>query len=155
MLNAAIGQMYRCITQRNLAAITPKSWADFEKEKIEIHLKTCKRYVMTKINENRVKWLHIRLTDKEHQKLHSKFSKSTCSKLSDYARKTLLDKPITIKVRNQSLDDFMAEMIVLRNELNAIGNNYNQLVKRLHSLQQFSEIKSWLLFHESARKILL
>ncbi len=99
--------------------------------------------------------LHIRLTDKEHQKLHSKFSKSTCRKFSGYARKVLPDKPVTMNQRNQSLDDFMAEMIVLRNELNAIGNNYNQLVKRLHSLKEFSDIKNWLLFHESARKILL
>ena len=110
---------------------------------------------MSETNENRVKWLHIRLTTKEHEKLHNKFSKSTCRKLSDYARKILLDKPITIKQRNQSLDDFMAEMIVLRKELNAIGSNYNQLVKRLHSMKDFSEIKTWLLYHESARKILL
>lgn len=110
---------------------------------------------MSETNDKRVKWLHLRLSDNEHKKLCDKFSKSTCRKLSDYARKVLLGKPVTIKQRNQSLDDFMAEMIGLRNELNAIGNNYNQLVKRLHTLKDFSEIKNWLLLHESARKILL
>ena len=55
-------------------------------------------------------------------------------KLSDYARKILLGKPIVATYRNQSLDDFMTEMFVLRNELNAIGNNFNQVVKRLHIL---------------------
>jgi hypothetical protein len=58
-------------------------------------------------------------------------------------------------MRDQSLDDFMTEMLVLRNELNAIGNNYNQLVKRLYVLQGNSEIKSWLVINESARKILV
>jgi hypothetical protein len=110
---------------------------------------------MQEKNENRVKWLHVRLKGKEHEKLHNKFSKSTCRKLSDYVRKVLLDKPVTVKQRNQSLDDFMAEMIMLRNELNAIGNNYNQVVKKLHTLKDFSDIKSWLLLHESARKIML
>jgi len=70
-------------------------------------------------------------------------------------RKLLLNRPVTVKIRNASLDAFMAEMITLRNELNAIGNNYNQLVKRLHVLKDFPDIKNWLLLHESARKILL
>jgi hypothetical protein len=60
----------------------------------------------------------------------------TDRKLSQYARKVLLAKLITVNQRNQSLDYFMAEMIVLRNELNAIGNNYDQAVKRLHTLEQ-------------------
>src|SRR5436190_9374303 len=110
---------------------------------------------MSETNDKRVRWLHLRLNENEYKKLSDKFSKSTCNKLSVYARKVLLGKPVTIKQRNQSLDDFMTEMIALRNELNAIGNNYNQLIKRLHSLKDFSEIKNWLLFHESARIILM
>ena len=106
-----------------------------------------------KINRSRL--LQVRLTAKELEKIHTKFSQSTCRKLSDYVRKVLLDKPITVNQRNQSLDDFMAEMIALRNELNAIGNNFNQTVKRLHALQQIDEIKTWLILNESARQIIL
>ena len=106
-----------------------------------------------KINRSRL--LQVRLTAKELEKIHTKFSKSTCRKLSDYIRKVLLDKPITVNQRNQSLDDFMAEMIALRNELNAIGNNFNQTVKRLHALQQIDEIKTWLILNETARQIIL
>jgi len=40
--------------------------------------------------------LQLRLTIKETQQLHNTFSKSTCRKLSDYVRKKLLDKPVTI-----------------------------------------------------------
>ncbi len=50
---------------------------------------------MSEKNENRIKWLHLRLSEKEHDKI-----------------------PVTVKVRNQSLDDLMAEMILLRRELN-------------------------------------
>lgn len=110
---------------------------------------------MTEQKINRSKLLQVRLTPKELEKISNKFSHSTSRKLSDYIRKKLLDKPVAVYTRNQSLDDFMTEMIVLRNELNAIGNNYNQVVKRLHSLQHFEEIKTWLLLNESTRQILL
>jgi hypothetical protein len=104
---------------------------------------------------NRTRLLQVRLTPGELEKINAGFSKSTSRKLSEYVRKKLLDKPIAIYQRNQSLDDFMTEMIALRNELNAIGNNYNQTVKRLHSLQHFEEIKAWLLLNESTKQILL
>ena len=106
-------------------------------------------------NQKRNRLIQARLTPAEYDRIHKKFQKTTCRKLSDYMRKVLLDKAVTVNMRNQSLDDFMAEMIVLRNELNAIGNNYNQLIKKLHSMGQVSEIKTCLILNESARKILL
>ena len=89
---------------------------------------------------NRNKWLHIRLTGSEYNKIHSGFSRSTKRKLSEYVRSILLDKPITVYTRNQSYDDFVAEMILLRNELKAIGNNFNQTVKKLHTMEHETEI---------------
>jgi hypothetical protein len=100
------------------------------------------------------KWLHIRLKEDEYDRIQKKFKQSIDRKLSQYARKVLLNKPITVNYRNQSLDDFMHEMIGLRNELNAIGNNLNQTVKRLHSLEDFDEIKIWLLLNETATQII-
>jgi mobilization protein MobC len=110
---------------------------------------------MSDTKNNHSKWLHIRLKDEEHNKIYNKFSNSTCRKLSEYARRVLLDKEVTVNQRNQSLDDFMAEMIRLRNELNAIGNNVNQSVKKLHTLQQIKEFKSWLIMNENNQKNLL
>jgi len=104
---------------------------------------------------NRCRRLHVRFTNAEFEKLQSHFARSAYPRISDYARKILLQKPVKITQRNQSLDDFMAELIALRQELNAIGNNYNQVVKRLHMLDDFPEIKSWLILNETARKILL
>jgi hypothetical protein len=101
---------------------------------------------------NRTKLLQVRLTPGEFEKINATFSKSTFRKLSDYVRKKLLDKPIAIYQRNQSLDDFMAEMIALRQELNAIGINYNQVAKKLNSVQQNDEIKAWAIINESGRQ---
>ena len=110
---------------------------------------------MEEQNNNRTKWLHLRLNPDEYQKIFNKFSKSSCRKLSEYSRKILLDKPITTNYRNQSLDEFMLEIIRLRTELNGIGNNFNQAVKKLHTLQQISEFKDWIISSELEKKILL
>ena len=107
-----------------------------------------------KEQNNRTKWLHLRLTPDEYQKIMKEFNKSTSRKISDYARKNLLQKPIISTYRNQSLDDFMAEMIRLRGELNAIGHNFNQAVKKLHTLHQISDFKHWLISYELEKKIL-
>ena len=111
--------------------------------------------MMSETKTNLSKWLHIRLKEADYTKIHGKFSNSTCRKLSEYARRVLLDKVITVNQRNQSLDDFMTEMITLRNELNAIGNNFNQSVKKLHTLTQFQEFKTWIILNENSQKILL
>ena len=105
-------------------------------------------------NVKRDKWMHLRLTEKECQQLQRRFKQTTYRKMSDFARQILLEKPVVIKVRNASLDDFMAVMILLRSELNAIGNNYNQVVKKLHALQYFGDLNSWLTLNESAQKII-
>lgn len=110
---------------------------------------------MSEQNNNRTKWLHLRLKPEEYAKIHKQFSKTTCRKISDYSRKILLDKPITATYRNQSLDDFMTEVMQLRSELNSIGNNFNQAVKKLHTLQQIAEFRSWIISYELEKQTLL
>ena len=82
----------------------------------------------------RIKWINVRLTPDEFEQLEN-FWKATISRnMSDYVRKVLLSKPVVIKYRNQSADQYLGEMILLKNELSAIGNNFNQAVKRLHTM---------------------
>ncbi len=109
---------------------------------------------MERENSNRTRIIGLRLTPEEYAKIEQKWKASTCRKLSDYVRHTLFEKPVTSYYRNQSLDDFMAEMALLRNELNHIGNNFNQAVKRLHTLNQIAEFRSWLIAYEVERKTL-
>jgi hypothetical protein len=109
---------------------------------------------MSEKNANRSKRIHFRLTEQEFEKIQLQFVRSTCRKLSEFIRLVLLNKPVRINHRNQSLDDFMAEMIALRNELSAIENNYNQTVKTLHSLGNLQDIKTWLILNETAWEII-
>jgi hypothetical protein len=62
----------------------------------------------------------------EYIKLETIWKKTTIEKLSEYLRRLIFNKPVTGFVRNRSLDKFMAEMTLLRKELNAIGVNFNQ-----------------------------
>jgi len=109
---------------------------------------------MGRENSNRTRIIGLRLTPAEYAKIERKWKASTCRKLSDYVRHNLFEKPVTSYYRNQSLDEFMAEMVQLRNELNHIGNNFNQAVKRLHTLNQITEFKSWLIAYEVEKKTL-
>lgn len=109
---------------------------------------------MEEENKNRTRWLHLRLTSAEYEILQKQFNKSTCRKLSDYARKNLLQKPVVSKYRNESLDELMSELIMLRKDLNGIGNNFNQAVKKLHTLVQISEFKHWIMVYEIEKKVL-
>jgi hypothetical protein len=113
-----------------------------------------KREMMEEQNKNRNRWLHLRLTDSEFDILQKGFQKSTCQKLSDFARKNLLQKPIIMKYRNESLDELITELILLRKDLNGIGNNFNQAVKKLHTLAQIPEFKNWILAYELEKKVL-
>jgi hypothetical protein len=105
--------------------------------------------------EVRNKWLHIRLNGTEFRAINSHYKKTTCKELSDYARKVLLRKPVTINHRNQSADEILAEMIRLKNELHAIGNNFNQAVHKLHTLDTSPQVKLWLLMNENLKTALL
>lgn len=110
---------------------------------------------MEKENSNRTRIVGLRFTPQEYKKIERKWKASTCRKLSDYIRKYLFNKPITTNYRNQSLDEFMSEMIKLRGELHAVGNNFNQAVKKLHTLQQIPEFKTWIISTELERSMLL
>ena len=94
-----------------------------------------------KIN-NRSRLVGVRFKQEEYRVLHDKYKMTTCRQLSEYIRRVLFDKKITVFSRNKSTDDFMTELIVLRKELGAIGNNLNQSVKKLNAYQNISEIKN-------------
>ena len=97
-------------------------------------------------------WLTVRLNEDEEKKLNKFFNRTTSGSLSEYARDVLLREPVNVIYRNQSADDFLAEMILLKKELNAIGNNFNQAVHKLHTLDRVPEIKAWAILNETSKK---
>lgn len=104
---------------------------------------------------NRSRIIGLRLTPKEYDQVEKKWKSSTCRKLSDYVRRRIFEKPVVTTYRDQSLDDFMTEAIKLRNELNGIGNNFNQAVKKLNALHGINEFRDWLITYELEKKTLL
>ena len=104
--------------------------------------------------ENRGRIIGLRLTAKEYGDLEKKWKASDCRKLSDYVRRMIFNKPVVSRYRNQSIDDLMAELILLRKELNAIGNNFNQAVHRLHTLDHLPQMKLWLEGFEGGKDVL-
>lgn len=108
--------------------------------------------MIKKKEEIRKRWLHIRLNETEYKKIEGFWKSSTCNQLSDYARTTLLKKPVTIKYRNTSADEILSEMIRLKNELNAIGNNFNQAVHKLHTLDNIPQFKIWVVQNEIVKQ---
>ena len=97
----------------------------------------------------------MRFTTKEYEQIEKKWKDSTCRKLSEYLRKIIFNKPIVATYRNKSLDDLMTELIVLKKELNGVGNNFNQAVKKLHTLHQIPEFRQWIEVYESEKNLLL
>jgi hypothetical protein len=108
--------------------------------------------VMKETKQVRKGWLTVRLNEDEEKKLNKFFSRTTSGSLSEYARDVLLREPVNVIYRNQSADEFLAEMILLKKELNAIGNNFNQAVHKLHTLDHDAEIKAWATLNEASKK---
>lgn len=88
--------------------------------------------------------VHFALTREEYDILEKGWKKSIIIKLSEYIRRMLFEKPITFYTRNQSLDELMGELILLRRELNAIRTNLDEAVLRLHTQEHLPEVRRWL-----------
>ncbi len=107
------------------------------------------------MKERRTRKLTVRFTDKEYERLEDKFQNIATGEMSENVRNLLFNKPIIIKQRNASIDNFMEELISMRQELNAIGNNFNQVVKKLHMLEKIPEFRTWITINEETRQQLI
>ena len=110
---------------------------------------------MKKQKEIRSKWVTVRFNETERTRLDKLYKKTSCNSLGEYIRLVLLKEPVIVRFRNQSADDFLEEILWLRKELNAIGNNFNQLVHKLYTLDSIPEIKTWAILNESGKKIFM
>ena len=109
---------------------------------------------MGRKNSNRSRIIGLRLTTDEYAKIERKWKASTCRKLSEYVRRSIFERPVVTTYRNSSIDDLMTELVRLKTELNGIGNNFNQVVKKLHTLNQIAEFKSWLIVYDVEKRVL-
>lgn len=90
-------------------------------------------------SSNKIKWIHLRLSETEHRLLIKRCTYSTCRNLSQYMREVIFERPIISTYRNRSQDDMIQQLAMLNRELSAIGNNLNQVTKKLYTLQPAEE----------------
>ncbi|MES2331222.1 MAG: hypothetical protein V4539_16575 [Bacteroidota bacterium] len=100
-------------------------------------------------------WVNVRMNQEEFEKLETNRKKTTERNNSDYIRKIAFNEPVKILTRNASQDAFTEEIILLRKELNAIGQNLNQAVRKLHTLKMIPEFRTWIQTYEQSRKEIL
>ena len=107
---------------------------------------------MKRENSNRTRIVGLRLTSLEYAELEKRFRASTCRKLSDHIRRHLFNKPIVTTYRNASFDDYIEQTMTRNNELNSIGNNINQIAKKMNSFKTISEFKTQVFWFEVDKK---
>lgn len=103
---------------------------------------------------NRTRIVGLRLTPEEYARIEKKWKATTCRKLSDFIRRHLFEKPIVTTYRSRTEDDAIVELGKLRSELNHIGNNFNQAVKRLNTIENSEEFRTWFTGYELERRTL-
>ena len=103
----------------------------------------------------RRKMLVVRMNEQEFNQLEKFRRQTTDRDTSSYLRKLALQKPVTVKYRNESADDFLLDMLSLKKELNAIGNNFNQAVHKLHILDKIPEFRIWVQQYDGVQKLLI
>jgi hypothetical protein len=109
---------------------------------------------MKKKKSNRTRLVGVRLTIDEYARLEGKCSRTTCRALSEFVRHLIFNRPVTVIERNGSFDDSVLELTRLRKGLTELGNNFNQSVKRLHTINQISEFRDWIVGYESEKMLL-
>src|ERR1700734_2519786 len=97
--------------------------------------------MIMKKKELRSRNFTIRLTPEEYAGLQERFHGTTHRVFSDYIRDLIHQRPVTTRYRNQSLDEFIPVALALKNELQAIGRNFNQALKRINSLPHAGDLK--------------
>jgi hypothetical protein len=96
--------------------------------------------VQMKVNATPKRFLSVRLTSEELEEVYQYSNNSTCRSLTEYVKKVLTKKPVTVKVRNQSQDDLLAAMIGIKNRLDQLTDQA-QDKNESEKLRELAEIR--------------
>ncbi len=76
-----------------------------------------------KVNVTPKRFLSVRLTSEELEEVYQLSKTSTCRSLTEYVKKVLTKKPVTVKVRNQSQDDLLGAIAGIKNRLDQLAEH--------------------------------
>lgn len=85
----------------------------------------------------------VRVSDRYYKRLEEIKKNSNCQYIGEVARRILYREEIVWYHKDASLDTTVAELTLIRKELNAIGININQITRHFHS----ADIPNQKIFH--------
>ena len=93
-----------------------------------------------KVNTTPKRFLSVRLSSEELEEVKQHSQSTTCRSLTEYVKKVLTKKPVTVKVRNQSQDDLLAAMVGIKNRLDQLAeqtanNNEAELLREIAEIR--------------------
>lgn len=74
-------------------------------------------------NKEAKRFLSIRLSADELQEVYNHQHQSTCRSLTEYVKKVLTAKPVTVKVRDESKEDTLQQLIAIKNKLDVLADH--------------------------------
>lgn len=85
----------------------------------------------------------VRVSDRYYKRLEEIRKNSNCQYIGEVARRILYREEIVWYHKDASMDSTVAELTLIRKELNAIGININQITRHFHS----ADIPNQKIFH--------
>ena len=91
-------------------------------------------------NKEAKRFLSVRLSADELQEVYNHQHESTCRSLTEYVKKVLIGKPVTMKVRDESKEDTLEQLIAIKNRLDTLADKAEQSLNG-SLLGEITEIK--------------
>jgi gas vesicle protein len=66
------------------------------------------------------RFVSIRLSPDEFKDVYQHLQESTCRSLTEYAKKLLTNKPVIVKVRDQSREDVLQQLTLIKTRLDSL-----------------------------------
>jgi hypothetical protein len=97
------------------------------------------RIPMTENPAPAVRFLSIRLSEDEYKEVYGHLQQSACRSLTEYVKKVLTNKPVTVKIRDQSREDLLQQLVLIKTRLETLidkGQNGQSLQNEIIDIKQ-------------------
>ncbi|MCF0055183.1 hypothetical protein [Dyadobacter sp. CY356] len=99
--------------------------------------------------------IRVELDDAEWEALHNQLQKSTSRSRSEYLRRKIFGKTLTLKYRNASLDECTEQLTELKEHLKTAAYDFDSAMQKLRNLSSVKDIEHWLISYDLDRRNLL
>ena len=87
------------------------------------------------------RFLSIRLSTEEYAEVYQHLQQSTCRSLTEYVKKVLTNKPVTVKVRDQPREEILQQLTLIKSRLETLVDKASPADAE-HLLREVADIKS-------------